>query len=106
MSVSTNPKEVAPTEDGARLRITWEDGHVSEYEPRDLRLACPCAACIDEFTGRPLLDPRTVPEDVYPTAIQYVGRYALRFQWSDGHSTGIYPFEMFRRICPCGECGE
>jgi DUF971 family protein len=47
-----------------------------------------------------------VPEDVYPTAIEYVGRYALQFFWSDGHSTGFFPFDMLRRICPCDACSE
>lgn len=96
--------EVAPTEDGARLRITWRDGHVSEYEPRYLRLRCRCAGCIDEMSGRPLLDASTVPESVHPRSIDYMGRYALHFDWSDGHSTGIYSFEMLRGLCPCSEC--
>jgi ATP-binding protein involved in chromosome partitioning len=39
-----------------------------------------------------------VPEDVYPESIHYVGRYALQFMWSDGHSTGIYPFEFLRNL--------
>lgn len=95
------PLEVGPTEDEARLRVRWKDGHVSEFEPRSLRLACPCAACVEEMTGRPILDPRTVPEEVYPLAIRYVGRYALQFDWSDGHRTGIYPFDQLRRLCPC-----
>lgn len=105
MRASSTPREVAPSEDEKRLNIAWQDGHLSEYEPRYLRQCCPCAGCVEEMTGRPLLDPATVPEDVYPLAIQYVGRYALRFDWSDGHGTGIYPFDQLRRICPCGECG-
>jgi ATP-binding protein involved in chromosome partitioning len=98
------PLSVGPTEDELRLRIVWKDGHVSEFEPRFLRLACPCATCVEEMSGRPRLDPSRVAEDVYPTAINYVGRYALQFDWSDGHHTGIYPFDQLRRICPCGEC--
>jgi DUF971 family protein len=105
-SPKTNPVEIAPTEDAARLRIRWEDRHVSEYVPRMLRLACSCAGCIDEMTGRPRLDPTTVPDEVHPLAIHYVGRYALHFDWSDGHGTGIYPFEYLRRICPCEVCAE
>lgn len=99
------PAEVGPTEDGQRLRIRWEDGHVSEFEPRFLRLACPCAGCVEEMTGRPLLDPASVAEHIYPTEIRYVGRYALKFDWSDGHSTGIYPFRQLRKLCRCLECG-
>lgn len=92
------PDQIGPTQDGSRLRIVWKDGEFSEYEPRDLRLRCPCAGCVDEMTGRRILVPEMVSADVYPTAIHYVGRYALQFMWSDGHSTGIYPYEFLRRI--------
>lgn len=104
MKPEHTPVEVAPTEDGSRLRIRWRDGHTSEYEPRYLRLSCRCARCVEEMSNRPLLDPRTVPDGVHPLAIHYVGRYALRFDWSDRHSTGIYSFELLRRLCPCTEC--
>ena len=99
------PAEIAPTEDGTALRIVWEDGHVSLYEPRYLRLQCPCAGCVDEMTGERMLTPGMVPEGVHPTEIQHVGRYALQFVWSDGHATGIYPFDYLRRICACEACG-
>ena len=101
----TVPAGVEPTEDGERLRIDWRDGHRSEYPPRYLRLQCRCAGCVEEMSGRPVLIPASVPADVYPLGIRYVGRYALRFDWSDGHATGIYPFGLLREICPCAECG-
>ena len=59
---------------------------------------CPCAGCVDEMTGVRMLTEAMVPEGVYPLAIEYVGRYALQFYWSDGHSTGIYSFELLRRL--------
>jgi DUF971 family protein len=104
MKTEAMPLEVAPTEDGSRLRIRWRDAHVSEYVPRYLRLKCPCAGCVEEMTGRPLLDPDSVAQEVYPIAIEYVGRYALRFDWSDGHATGIYPFTLLRQLCACAAC--
>jgi DUF971 family protein len=36
--------------------------------------------------------------------IEPIGAYAMKIDWSDGHSTGIYSFDYLRRICPCGEC--
>jgi DUF971 family protein len=92
------PESVGPTEDGTRLRIEWKDGQVHEYAPRDLRIKCPCAGCVDEMTGERTLVPEMVDPGVYPREIHYVGRYALQFLWSDGHSTGIYPFEYLRRL--------
>jgi DUF971 family protein len=94
----TDPVEIGPTEDGARLRIAWRDGVVSELEPRALRLLCPCAGCVDEITGVRVLRPESVDDGIYPTAIHDVGRYALQFVWSDGHSTGIYTFDYLRKL--------
>jgi DUF971 family protein len=100
------PKGIAPTEDGTRLRILWGDGVESVFAPRDLRLLCPCAGCVDEITGVRTLRPDVIDESVYPTAIHYVGRYALQFVWSDGHSTGIYTFEYLRGLADAAERGK
>ncbi len=86
------------------LAIAWGDGHESLYDVRALRLACACASCIDEWTGEERLDESAVPLDVRPVRIQPVGRYAIQIDWSDGHTTGIYPFERLRALCPCSEC--
>lgn len=94
----TTPAEIGPTPDGTALRIEWADGEEAVYRPRALRLACPCAGCVDEMTGRPLLDPDRVGTDVYPTEIRYVGRYALQFMWSDGHNTGLYTYRYLREL--------
>ena len=83
------------------LRIRWKDGHESVYPVRSIRLACRCAHCIEEVTGRPLLREEDVPADVKPVEIAPVGRYALQFSWTDGHDTGIFPFDLLRDLCPC-----
>jgi ATP-binding protein involved in chromosome partitioning len=53
---------------------------------------------VDEVTGQKRLEPASVAADVWPQEISPVGRYALHFQWSDGHRTGIYTFEQLRRL--------
>lgn len=80
------------------LAITWSDGHESRYDVRALRLACGCARCVDEWSGEERLDPTSVPEDVHPLRIETVGRYAIQIDWSDGHTTGIYPFRRLREL--------
>lgn len=80
------------------LRIRWQDGRDSDYRARQLRLACPCAACIEEWTGRALLDPQQVPLFLTILAVEPVGRYALNFTFSDGHHTGIFSWEMLRKL--------
>jgi DUF971 family protein len=83
-------------------RIEWKDGAVSDYRARDLRLACPCASCVDESTGRPLLDPKTVPNDILLFGAELVGRYGLSFFWSDGHKTGIFAWPVLRKLAGLG----
>jgi DUF971 family protein len=83
------------------VRIRWQDGHESVYPARELRLACPCAACLDETTGVIRLISSSVPEGVQPLKIELTGRYAMTVHWSDGHHTGIYTFELLRKLCPC-----
>ncbi len=80
------------------VAITWKDGHRSVYAARFLRLACPCAECIEEMTGRPLIDPGSIPEDVHPVRIDAVGRYAVQITFSDGHGTGIFTHERLREL--------
>ena len=84
---------------GAReLAIRWSDGVETALDVRALRLACACAQCIDEWSGAGRLDPSSVPADVHPVRIQPVGRYAIQIEWSDGHGTGIYPFDRLRAL--------
>jgi ATP-binding protein involved in chromosome partitioning len=95
----------AITREDAGVRIDWDQtGHTGFFPARWLRLACPCAACVDEVSGRPLLDPATVPEDVKPVRLALVGAYGIRVTWSDGHATGIFTFERLRASCPCPRC--
>jgi ATP-binding protein involved in chromosome partitioning len=87
------------------ILIEWDErGHQGFFAARSLRLACPCAGCVEEMSGRPLLDPAHVPANISPASIQLVGAYGLRVNWSDGHSTGIYTFEHLFGTCPCADC--
>jgi len=80
------------------LKIVWKDGLEIVYPARELRLACPCALCIEEMTGKPLIEEDKIPADVHPQKIRLVGNYAISIDWSDGHNTGIYTFERLRTI--------
>ena len=98
-SAANAPTPARIAQKGPReLLIEWSDGVEHVYDVRDLRLACACAVCIDEWSGEARLDPSGVPEDVHPREIKAVGRYALQFVWSDGHDTGIYPFARLRAL--------
>ena len=92
------PREIMQESD-ALLRISWADGRVCRFAAPELRRACPCAQCVNEWTGERVLKPEAISEQLSIRNVAIVGRYALNFQWSDGHETGIYSFRYLRELC-------
>ena len=90
--------------DAHTFAIEWVDGHESRWRLSHLRRNCPCATCVDEWTGEPTLNPDDIDDDIQATKIESVGRYALVIQFGDGHATGIYSFPNLRKLCQCDEC--
>jgi ATP-binding protein involved in chromosome partitioning len=100
LTSSLRHKPAQVSVDHGMVDIQWSDGHQTKLDFRKLRQACPCALCVDEVTGEPRLDPDSVPRDVHPVDVKTVGRYALQFNWSDGHNTGLYTFDNLRSLDP------
>jgi DUF971 family protein len=103
MSRSVTPVGLKKIGD-AKFEITWEDGHVSVYPAPYLREQCPCAGCVDEWTGEKRIISGSISPGLTIKAVDIVGQYALNFTWSDGHNTGIYSFQTLRALCPCALC--
>lgn len=97
------PLEIENHADGT-IRIVWADGHASSFAAADLRFACSCASCVDEWTGDRRLQRDDVDSTVRAAGMELVGNYALHITWSDGHSTGIYTWDALRKQCACAEC--
>jgi DUF971 family protein len=107
----TDPANIEVHIPDRTLTIEWGDGHHSVYPFDLLRKDCPCAVC-REANHATTDDPFKVvtsavrPGEVTVTGAEQVGRYALRFEWSDGHNTGIYSYDYLRAICPCAICRQ
>ncbi|MGC8529890.1 MAG: DUF971 domain-containing protein [Leptospirillia bacterium] len=99
------PQNIEST-DPRTIRIQWRDGHLSLFSSRSLRLQCPCASCVNEWTGERTVREEMIPADIRPTSWSLVGQYALSIGFSDGHNTGIYSFDLLRELCPCDLCRE
>jgi DUF971 family protein len=113
--MSAEPKSVkVHLTTGEGVTIEWKDGHLSHYPFAFLRDACPCALCDEERTktnrqpGAPVAPkPGELPmfkAAARPTSAEGVGKYAIKFNWNDGHELGIYSWQWLRQICPCQAC--
>jgi DUF971 family protein len=93
--MAATPRRITRS-DPTRIEFEWDDGARTVLSAIELRSICPCAACVDELTGVRRHDPGSVPADLLHRDVRLVGNYALTMAFSDGHSTGIYPFPMLR----------
>lgn len=91
------PTEIIEETD-SEISIRWSNNTESKYNASQLRRACPCAGCVNEWTGEKTLKDEAVADDLSFSRVTVVGRYALNFHFSDGHETGIFSFEYLRKL--------
>lgn len=84
--------------DHSSIYLTWDNGQKITVNNRELRLNCQCALCVDEMNGKTRFDVNSIPQDIAPKEITPLGNYALAITWSDGHSSGIYPYAMLQSV--------
>jgi DUF971 family protein len=86
---------------GQEVAIAWADGIETYVEFERLRAASPSAETQGE---RDIMGnqyggdrPRKFP-GVVVLSWEQVGNYAIRFDFSDGHRTGLYSYEYLRNL--------
>lgn len=87
------PQKIRAVREIRVFELEWENAPPVQIPFRLLRQRCPCAGCIDEFTGARILNPESVPEDIAPRNMGFRGNYALQIDWSDGHNSGLYTWD-------------
>ncbi len=80
------------------IHVEWDDKKAYAYAARALRLACPCAGCVDEWSGKRTINEAAVPADLRIAGLTESGRYALALAFSDQHATGIYSWDYLRTL--------
>ncbi len=79
------------------ITIVFADDHVATFSLVDVRLGCPCADCqVARGKGQPGWP---LPHSPIPLAItdaEFHGGWGLGITWNDGHSTGIFSFQLLR----------
>jgi DUF971 family protein len=91
------PTQIVEESDSS-VSIKWSDDSTTAYNATLLRRSCPCASCVNEWTGQRILKDDQVADDLTFTHVSIVGRYALSFHFSDGHNTGIFSFDYLRKL--------
>jgi DUF971 family protein len=94
------------------LEVHWPDGRRSFYPIAHLRRMSPSADARhlrEQLASNPLTVLPGGSGDGGPlrgVSLELVGNYAVRIEFSDGHSTGIYSWSYLRQIDPAEATGE
>ncbi|MCU0371771.1 MAG: DUF971 domain-containing protein [Ignavibacteria bacterium] len=84
------------------LKITWNDGKISDIPLTKLRDECPCVNCKGESvifeSYIPIKTPFKAAGYYEIESIEAMGNYAVSIKWKDGHDTGIYSWEILRKM--------
>ena len=87
---------------GSEVAIRWQDGHEDYITCERLRAGSPSAENTGErdLLGRKIggSNQKSFP-GVGVRGWRMIGGYAIQFDFSDGHNTGLYTFEYLRALC-------
>ena len=86
---------------GDEIAIAWSDGAESFLRPDLLRRASPSAETQGErdvFGNQYGGAGRADYSGVRVLGWELIGKYALRFEFSDGHRTGLYTYDYLRKL--------
>ncbi|MBF9017398.1 MULTISPECIES: P-loop NTPase [unclassified Oceanispirochaeta] len=90
------PPEVVQETD--TVVVKWNDKEDWKINAVHMRSSCRCALCVDEYSGEKILNDEDIPRDIKVESVTPLGNYALAVSWSDGHSSGIFPYNQLKEL--------
>ena len=86
------PTEIKLHQKSRVLEISFNDGKTFQLPCEFLRVYSPSAEVRGHEPGQEIL--QTGKQDVSITHIEPVGNYAIHLNFSDGHNTGLYSWDL------------
>jgi DUF971 family protein len=87
------------------LNIAFDDGTKAVIPYQLLREESPSAENKGHGNGPP--PPRApIPADIGVVRADLTGRYAVRIEFTDGHKTGLYTWDLLKKLGEKAQIGE
>ena len=93
---NTRPTEIKLHQVSNILEISFDDGSVFKLPCEYLRVYTPSAEALGHAPGQEIL--QVDKENVTIIEIKPIGNYAIAPVFSDGHSTGIYTWDLLYKL--------
>jgi DUF971 family protein len=93
---NTIPTDIKLHQVSAILEISFDNGETFNLPCEYLRVFTPSAEALGHGAGQEIL--QIDKENVTINEIKPIGNYAIAFVFSDGHSTGIYSWDLLYKL--------
>jgi DUF971 family protein len=93
---NTRPTEIKLHKVSCILEISFDDGKTFKLPCEYLRVYTPSAEALGHAPGQEIL--QVDKESVTINEIKPIGNYAIAPVFSDGHSTGIYTWDLLYKL--------
>ncbi len=91
------PETVHLARDKRSLTLAYHGGATARLEATNLRAACRCAWCTKaRITG----EAKEPAADITLAGLEPLGNRAIHISFSDGHRTGVFPWDYLRSLAP------
>jgi DUF971 family protein len=90
------PTDIVLTDQGRLLEVVFDDNKTVRLAAEKLRVESPSA----EVQGHSRAEKKIVTgkENVRIVAVEPIGNYAVKLVFDDGHDTGLYSWDYFRKL--------
>lgn len=95
-NIETRPTEIKLHQVSRVLEISFDDGRTFELPYEYLRVYTPSAEALGHGPGQEVL--QTGKEKVTIVEIKPIGNYGIAPKFSDGHSSGIFTWELLYKL--------
>jgi DUF971 family protein len=94
-SDTPKPNEIKLHQKSRLMEISFEGGSIFKFSYEFLRVHSPSAEVRGHSPGQEIL--QTGKQDININHIEPVGSYAIQLDFSDGHNSGLYSWDLLYR---------
>ncbi len=94
--IDTTLTEIKLHQTSRVMELSFDDGHTFSLPYEYLRVYTPSAEAVGHGPGQEVL--QVGKEDVTIVSVKPIGNYGIAPQFSDGHDTGIYTWDLLYKL--------
>lgn len=86
------------------VTVQWNEKDFTVFPLNVLQKNCPCAHCVEEISGKRLVNTGTLTSPIEASHIAKIGQYGIRISFNSGCTTGIFSYDYLLHLAGTSSC--